>query len=498
MMMFADESNGLVCAAKRLSPENRKNLALKAAASDARVSDLAADNNVSRQFVYRQKQKAQTALDEAFSGKHHDEEVLFYLPVTKKRIRQIVLGLVLICHSSFRGVVEFMRDLLDLDISIGTVHNVLMDAVEKAKAVNAAERLENVRVGAHDEIFQARMPVLVGADADSTYCYLLSQENSRDGDTWALRLMELGDKGLSPDYTVADGGTGLRAGQALAWPDIPCRGDVFHALLDMGRLSAYLENRAFGAMSALEKTEAKMIKAKRKGRGNKFSKRLAVAGQAETAAINLADDINTLAEWLRNDILSLSGADTDTRRQLLDFVIESLRQREHLRPHRIRPVRVMLENHRDLLLAFALEIDNKLIACADEFNVELSDMRQLFNLRASERASGPDATCDHNPCEQLEEKSDAVNQAVQGIVAGVVRASSVIENFNSRLRCYFFLRRQIGDGYLELLRFFLNYRRFLRSEHPERVDKSPAELLSGNSHPHWMELLGFKMFKQAA
>ena len=218
--------------------------------------------------------------------------------------------------------------------------------------------------------------------------------------------MELSDKGLRQDYTVADGGTGLRAGQALAWPDIPCRGDVFHALLDMGRLTVYLENRAFGAMSALEKTEAKMTKAKRKGCGNKYSKRLAVAGQAEAATINLADDISTLAGWLRNDILSLAGGNVDTRRQLLDFVIESLRQREHLRPHRIRPVRVMLEN--------------------------------------------------------------------------------------------FFLRRQIGNGYLDLLRFFLNHRRFLRSEHPERVDKSPAELLSGKTHPHWLELLGFEMFKRAA
>ena len=32
--------------------------------------------------------------------------------------------------------------------------------------------------------------------------------------------------------------------------------------------------------------------------------------------------------------------------------------------------------------------------------------------------------------------------------------------------------------------------RFLRSEHPERVDKSPAELLTGQEHAHWLELLG--------
>ena len=80
----------------------------------------------------------------------------------------------------------------------------------------------------------------------------------------------------------------------------------------------------------------------------------------------------------------------------------------------------------------------------------------------------------------------------------VVRASSVVENVNSRLRNYFFLRKEVGQGYLELLRFFLNHRRFLRSEHAERVGKSPAELLNGQEHEHWLEMLGYPLFRRAA
>ena len=41
------------------------------------------------------------------------DEVLFHLPVTKAWLRQLVLALVLICHSSYRGVVELLRDLFD-------------------------------------------------------------------------------------------------------------------------------------------------------------------------------------------------------------------------------------------------------------------------------------------------------------------------------------------------------------------------------------------------
>jgi len=497
-MLIVQSSAPRLSSAKNLPPQERQALAVAALAGKTPLSRLAASIGVSRKFVYQQSEKANNALDEVFANERSGEEVLFYLPVTKEWLRKIILGLVLICHSSFRGVQEFMRDLLDFDISIGSVHNVVMEAVQKAQEVNSTEQLADVRVGAHDEIFQARQPVLVGADVFSTYCYLLTPEKSRAADTWALRLMELSDKGLQPDYTVADGGTGLRAGQTLAWPDIPCRGDVFHALLEIGRLAVYLEHRAFGAMSAREKTETKMTKAKRKGKGNKFSKRFALAGQAELMAINLADDINTLAEWLRNDILSLSATDTHSRRQLLDFVIESLRQREHLRPHRIQPVRVMLENQRNLLLAFAEEIDAKLIAGAYELGVQPVNLRQLFNIRANERTSETNTGRDQPLKKQFGEKFDAADQAVLKMIADVVRASSVIENINSRLRCYFFLRHQIGPAYLDLLRFFLNHRRFLRSEHPERVDKSPAELLFNEPHQHWLELLGFKLFKRAA
>ena len=78
--------------------------------------------------------------------------------------------------------------------------------------------------------------------------------------------------------------------------------------------------------------------------------------------------------------------------------------------------------------------------------------------------------------------------------APIWRASSLVENVNSRLRTYFFLRRHLGPDYLELLRFFLNHRRLPRSERAERVGKSPAELLTGQRHGHWLELLGYQRF----
>src|SRR5262249_61170077 len=75
-----------------------------------------------------------------------------------------------------------------------------------------------------------------------------------------------------------------------------------------------------------------------------------------------------------------------------------------------------------------------------------------------------------------------LSEAVKGVGEAVVRSSALAETTNSRLRGYFFLRRQLGPEYLGLLRFYLNHRRYPRSERAGRVGKSPAELLSGQEH----------------
>ena len=229
------------CPAKSLPPSQRLQIGLQALAQTQTVTDLADAFDVSRKFVYQQSAIADRALGDAFAPQPADDQVLFYLPVTKRWLCQFVLGLVLICHSPLRGVVELLRDLFDYKISLGTVFNIVHSAVAPARQHNQAQDLSRVRVGAHDEIFQARQPVLVGVDPLSTYCYLLSLEAQRDADTWGVRLLELQPRGFDPDYVVADAGNALRAAQAEVLPDTPCRSDIFHALQQMSEVVTKLE-----------------------------------------------------------------------------------------------------------------------------------------------------------------------------------------------------------------------------------------------------------------
>jgi hypothetical protein len=486
-------------AAAQMAPSRRQFLALAGMVRSQPLKDLARENEVSRKFVYAQIEKANRALDAAFRPEEEDDQrVLFNIPVTKQWIRQVVLSAILDCHSSGRGVKDFVRNILDSEIATGTIHNIVMAAVEKARLVNGEEDLSKIRVGVHDEIFQGD-PVLVGADPFSTYCYLLAQEPSRDAVTWAVHLLDLSKRGLHPKYTVADAGQGLRAGQAEAWPDVYCRGDVFHAETEMGKMTIYLENRAYGCIGAREDLERKMERARTKSKGQSFSKKLAIARKEESVAIQLIDDLLLLAQWMREDVLSLTGADALTRRELFDFIVRELEIREHLAPHRIRPVRVALEKQRDQLLAFVEDIDRQLLGISEKHQVPLEDVRSLFELGRLEPDDPLYWVKDSALWDRLgHDNYPLVCEAVDQVLDNTVRASSMIENLNSRLRCYFFLRRQVGPEYLELLRFFLNHRRYPRSRKEERAGRSPAEILQGKALPHWLEQLGFTRFRKAA
>src|SRR3954454_13414010 len=180
---------GVGAAARLLPGSDRKDLAIRALAGSETVSDLAARHGVSRKFVYQQTHKARAALDDAFSPAVRDDEVLFELAVTKTWLRQVIVGLTLICRSSYRGVMEFLRDLLGVPVSLGCVHDVLQSATRQASAANAEQDLSGIRVGLYDEIFQGAIPVLAGVDAASTYCYLLAAEQHRDADTWGVHLL---------------------------------------------------------------------------------------------------------------------------------------------------------------------------------------------------------------------------------------------------------------------------------------------------------------------
>ncbi|MBA3239324.1 MAG: hypothetical protein H0T62_13410 [Parachlamydiaceae bacterium] len=403
-----------------LNSTQRQVIAKHAIGGKTPISHIAERYAVSRKFVYEQKVKAEEAIHEAFSEQSSEpDKVLFYIPVTKKWLIQVVLALIFICLASYQGVIEFFRDIFDCKISKGSVQH---EHLQKAKEINQLQDLSRVRAGLHDEIYQAGEPVLVGCCARSTYCYLLSLEESCDANSWGIHLLDLQEKQrLAPNFTVIDGGKAARCGQKEAWPDIPVHGDAVHALKPFLELVCYLENRAMDALK----------------------------------------------------------------------IVDELK-------HKIEPVRKYLENHRDNLLEFVPLMEMHFNEIAREFEVSLSDVLSLYHLKGLPLPSKRLWQKYVELRTRLGEKFYWIESSIDEVLGNTVRANSLVENHNSRLRTYFTLRRELGGEYLHFLQFFLNHRRFMRSEHKERIGKSPTELLIGEQHKHWLEMLGLKMFKKAA
>ena len=483
-------------AAKQLDAMKRQKIAISALASNENISQISRQYETSRKFIYAQKEKASDALNEVFSGEAGDSKVLFYIPVTKEWLQQSVMSLILSCHSSYGGVIEFFRDIFDFNICKGTIFNIMEGALEKAKSMNDSQDLSLIKVGAHDEIFQKQTPVLVGCDVHSTYVYLLKQAEQRDQITWGAHLLDLSEQGMKLDYSIADSGKGLRGGQGLAWPNIPCRGDVFHPLYDIGKLTTFLENRAKSAHKIVKQLEQKKRRLKRNLKP-KFLRRLVSAIKEANMAAQLAKDIAILAQWLKNDILSVTGPNFSSRLELLKFVAAELEAREIYCSHRIKPVRRLLELQGENLLAFAKDIDSELEQLSVNHGVDTYLVRQVFELQGISPKTvnyWEKITILHH---KIGECFYHLLKDIEKLIKSTVRANSIVENLNSRLRNYFFLRKTLGPNYLELLQFYINHRRYMRSLHPERKGRSPKELLTSKTHKHWIECLGYKLFKKS-
>jgi hypothetical protein len=217
---------------------------------------------------------------------------------------------------------------------------------------------------------------------------------------------------------------------------------------------------------------------------------VALARQTEAQAVGLARDIRTLIRWLSQDVLALAGPPLATRQVLFDFIVEELTHREPEDPQRIRPLRVALQNQRDNLLAFAGVLDTKLTAIAQIYAIAEPVVREACLLHRLSSTSAAYWQGWNQLRAQLGSKFQTLSDVVGQAMAQTPRSSSLVENLNSRLRTYFTLRRHLGNSYLDLLQFYLNHHCFMRSRCAERQGKSPREVMTGQSHPHWLTLLG--------
>ena len=196
---------------------------------------------------------------------------------------------------------------------------------------------------------------------------------------------------------------------------------------------------------------------------------------------------------MAHDVLSFEGPNLSDRVALYDFIVEELEHLSLLHPWRISSAITSLVNQRDETLLFIKDMDNEFQVVADLHHVDLKDVWSICELQRCERL-GEKYYERSKPLKcRLGNKFYFLMASVRGVVSKTVRASSLIENLNGRVRLYIDLRQNIGGDYLDLLRFYFNHSPLDCSRKKERKNKTPSELLTGHSHSHWLEMLGYDL-----
>ena len=481
--------------AKFMTPAQKKRAALDALSNRKTITRLADENNTSRKFIRQQGCKAQAALETVFNvNDASNDDVIYNLPVTKKWIEQLVLALMLLGHTSYRSIIMLLKDVLDYDISLGSINAIFNDAVEQARTINDGEDLTNIAVTANDELFHKNKPILSGVDTRSLYCYLLASEDKRDEDTWAVHLMDAEIKGLSPQRTIGDDAKGLVAGHKQVFPQADYHYDNFHLSRTLMDLRLYFRNRLKSTITALNDLQRSSQSTSEPG----LSEPLLLAGKEVNRIRHISMTLDTLISWLEHDVFNKAGPTPEERRELYDFVIDEFKKLECIESHRITSVRITLENKRDAALGFSDVLAEKFTLLSKQFSLPIETVWSMCKLQRCAYSSDQYYFRSRPLESELEGRFDEVEDAVLEAMDSTERTSSMVENLNGRVRKHIENRREIGHGYLDLLRFFINHKPLIRSARPERKGKTSAEILSGKSHPRWLELLGFERFQRAA
>lgn len=446
------------------------------------VTTIANEEGVSRQNVYEQKKKLEEQIDNI--GSEIKECNTITIKIDDKFLKRSIILLALECSSGIEGIQRYMREIFNIHISIGKISEILKEASVRAMEFDKTIRLDKIRVGANDEVFQCNEAVLVGVDPKSTYTYLLRASKDRKAETWKKAFDEGKEAGLKLKISVNDGGTGLNKGIPEAFNDIEIQADVFHVIHEIGKSISILERKAMKLIEEEGKLENKVLNEKvRKGTWEKLKKT-----EIETkVAIDKYDIAHILRMWLC-EMLSITGYSLSETKELLEYIAKELELVCHGKSLE-KGIR-FLRSHTEELLLFAINID-KQVRGLSKFNVKESTcglmLRQLHYGYNSIEYNKIEAEIGIDLGESYEE----IRELFSGILRSSVRASSMVENVNSRIRIYMNLKRVIPDKFLTLLKVYLNTKKYRRSRCKERVGKSPLDLLTGKDNPNILELLGY-------
>ncbi len=150
---------------------------------------------------------------------------------------------------------------------------------------------------------------------------------------------------------------------------------------------------------------------------------------------------------------------------------------------------------KDAALGFIRRLESDLMELAEDYNIPVSVVNDIYRLCGYRKNTDvyyelEEAIFITLYEEGKEDLYEIVRDDIRILIEGTVRASSLVENTNQKIRPYINAKHVLSGPFCELIQLYINTRKYRRSIKGRTV-KSPAELMMGRCHPPFLELLGY-------
>ncbi len=458
------------------------------------VSQMSRKYEVSRQTFYSWKAKGQQALQEALAPKQPQVEA-------GSELHRAVLTLLVQGHASYRGIQACLKELLGLDVSLGTISAIVQTAGQRAQDWLVQQVPTEGRVVALDEQYSSKRgeAYLNVVDAHSGQVWATLPPVAVDGESWTLALWYLQEQGVVCASSVSDGGMAIHEALQTTKAISTHQRDVWHLLRLAGQVQARLE-RAVQAeedrQRVIERQARELASTGRRSAGRPAKTTSSEQAQLLIELHRLLEAARYLFAQLRElvEIVVLTGRneprllDYQTRRSevqtVLDLLEEAIQSVPVALQHEVQRVIKQVRLALPALLYFAQDLE----ACQQEAIAQLGEAAVGLIAWAGPRRK----VLGEQPQQLLAAMDPAWRAAAARLLATwnqAVRASSVVENWHSIVRPHLAVHRSLSAGILALLAVWHNHRIAQRGLHQGH---SPLMRSGMRQQSHdWLVALGY-------
>lgn len=459
------------------------------------VSQMSRSSGVSRQTLYSWKAKGQRALEVALAPKPPQKEG------SAPTFQRAVLTLLIQGHASYRGIQACLKELLGLDVSLGTITAIVQTAGERAQRWLEQQVSAEGRLVALDEQYSSKRgeAYLNVVDAHSGQVWASLPAVGVDGESWTLALWYLQEQGVVCKGSVSDGGRAIAEALQTTKAISSHQRDVWHLLHLAGQVQARLErvvHEEEARWLVIERQEQQQASTGSRPAGRPAKTTSSQHEQVLIQLHRLLDAVCYLFGQLREllEVVVLTGQHEprllgyQSRREEVQTVLELLEEAIQAVPTTlqqevqrvIKQVRLALP----ALLCFTEALEAVQQAAIAQLGAPAVGLiawawqrRKILGEQPKHLLAGLDPAWEIPASRLLE----AWNQAV--------RASSVVENWHSIVRPHLAVHRSLSAGMLALLALWHNHQVAPRGRHQ---DRSPLQR-SGYPQPtvDWLEVLGY-------